>query len=57
MVSRFRCWWLHRRLWTILEPGLLPFGLDADWCCPLCHKGGGRGLASRWAMVRVARHV
>src|SRR6266700_4184652 len=30
------CWWRHRRGWTIVNPGILPFALDAGCFCPVC---------------------
>jgi hypothetical protein len=51
-VSRLRCWWLHRRRWTIVNPGILPFGLDADCFCPVCHRGRGHPEQMRPLTVR-----
>jgi hypothetical protein len=39
--SKLRCWWLHRRLWTIVTPGILPFHLDSERFCPVCNKMRG----------------
>ena len=46
-LSRLRCWWLHRRLWTIVNPGLLPFALDAERFCPVCNKMRGHAARPR----------
>jgi hypothetical protein len=51
-VSRLRCWWLHRRRWTIVNPGILPLGLDADCFCPVCHRGRGHPERMRLLTVR-----
>jgi hypothetical protein len=40
-LSRLLCWWLHRRHWTIVNRGILPFALDADCFCPICDRGRG----------------
>ena len=39
--SKLRCWWLHRRFWTIVTPGVLPFDLDSERFCPVCNKMRG----------------
>jgi hypothetical protein len=39
--AKLRCWWLHRRLWTIVTPGVLPFHLDSERFCPVCNKMRG----------------
>jgi len=40
-VSHFVCWILHRSLWTILVPGILPLHYDAVAYCPKCDAGRG----------------
>jgi hypothetical protein len=40
-LSRLRCWWLHRRQWTIVSQGILPFGLDTERFCPICNRMRG----------------
>jgi hypothetical protein len=46
-LSRLRCWWLHRRMWTIVNPGILPFGLDSERFCPVCNKMRGHPARQR----------
>jgi hypothetical protein len=60
--SKLRCWWLHRRLWTIVTPGVLPFHLDSERFCPVCNKMRGHPSRGRpapapgvrqWRTVRI----
>ena len=50
--SKLRCWWLHRRLWTIVTPGVLPFHLDSERFCPVCNKM--RGHPAHRGQLRLA---
>lgn len=43
-MKAMRCWFLHRRYWTVIRPGLLPLDIDALAFCPICDKGGARPL-------------
>jgi hypothetical protein len=50
---KLRCWWLHRRLWTIVTPGVLPFALDSERFCPVCNKMRGHAARARPQVARV----
>ena len=52
-ASKLRCWWLHRRMWTIVTPGVLPFGLDSERFCPVCNKMRGHPARMRPMLATV----
>ncbi len=51
--SKLRCWWMHRRQWTIVTPGVLPFGLDSERFCPVCNKMRGHPARTRASLAPV----
>ena len=43
-MDRILCWLLHRHVWEILTPGILPLNIDAVVFCWKCDRCRGRGI-------------